>query len=307
MESQIHNLLAALLLAVMLALAAYYMMRQNQNLSSLAEEAPEDFHQDLAQALKMRTIQLLALGGIASILLVALSAKYTTTHDMLLQLTQAIEKRQLMQQQEKAASPPVATPSAQAAPQPAPLAAVTVTAVQPALVATPTAQQEIAEIEESTASPVTLTPIDEESESEITETAEPSTQTDETSNEIQAKSVPSPIEQLYNPEKSQAEKNPDAKMDDIKRRYEDILVLHMFMKKCNKTQPTDYNVITSALAQEMANINAPGKMHTAILTAAQGTFKEIYADSPCQGNGVGALSKQYAKYIKTLQSGFSPE
>ncbi|NDG19985.1 MAG: hypothetical protein EB117_17215 [Betaproteobacteria bacterium] len=96
-------------------------------------------------------------------------------------------------------------------------------------------------------------------------------------------------------------------MDDIKKRYEDILVLYLYMKKCGRAKPTDYNIITSALAQEMAAVNAPGKLHNDIVESAQGSFQEIYAESACEGEGVGRLNQQYSDYITTLQENFSPQ
>jgi hypothetical protein len=111
------------------------------------------------------------------------------------------------------------------------------------------------------------------------------------------------IEDIYNPEKVSGDNQ--SAMDDIKKRYEDILVIHMFLKKCARVGAGDYAIITSALAQEMASVNAPGRMQYDILTAAQGSYKEIYAQSPCRGQQVDMLDTQYKDYVKKLAANLS--
>ena len=110
------------------------------------------------------------------------------------------------------------------------------------------------------------------------------------------------IEALYNPEKNQSD--PQSTMDDIKKRYEDILVIHLFLKKCKKIQPDDFNIISYAMSQEMAGVQAPEKLHADIMSAAQGAYNEIYAKSSCDSGGVIELNKQYNNYIKTLEENF---
>jgi len=110
------------------------------------------------------------------------------------------------------------------------------------------------------------------------------------------------IDDVYNPEKKGNDAQSD--MDAIKKRYEDILVVYMFLKKCDKVKPEDFNTITAALAQEMASVNAPGRLQYDILTAAKGSYKEIYAGSPCNSKDIEALNTQYNDYLKALSSNF---
>ncbi|MBY0407023.1 MAG: hypothetical protein K2Q01_04975, partial [Rickettsiales bacterium] len=116
------------------------------------------------------------------------------------------------------------------------------------------------------------------------------------------------IEQVYNPERQQGEKgDKQSTMDDIKKRYEDILVIYMFLKQCGHIQSTDYNVITSSLAQEMASVNAPGRMQFDIVNSAKGSYQEIYSQSPCEGESISKLTQQYHQYIDILKTNFPPE
>jgi len=110
------------------------------------------------------------------------------------------------------------------------------------------------------------------------------------------------IEALYNPERNQTDRQ--SSMDDIKKRYEDIIVIYLFLKKCNKIAPDDFDIINYALSQEMASVKAPEKLHDDIMNAAQGSYNEIYAKSACDGKGIGDLSVQYTNYIKVLAANF---
>src|SRR5581483_6077621 len=90
--------------------------------------------------------------------------------------------------------------------------------------------------------------------------------------------TPSPaetVDAIYNPEKDHDDAQ--SAMDNLKKRYEDILVTHFFLSKCGKTSPGDYQIITSALRQEMAAVNAPQHLQNDIVSSAQGSYQEIYS------------------------------
>jgi hypothetical protein len=89
-------------------------------------------------------------------------------------------------------------------------------------------------------------------------------------------------------------------MDALKQRYEDMLVIHFFLDRCGKINKSDYYIIMAALSQDMASINAPGRMQHDVLTAAQGSYNEMYAKSPCDSVDLSALIAQYSAYIKAL-------
>lgn len=111
------------------------------------------------------------------------------------------------------------------------------------------------------------------------------------------------VTNVYEPE--QVAVGDQAVMDRIKKRYEDVLVTYFFLKKCGRAEITDFHIINSALSQEMASVNAPGRMQNDILTAAKGSYEEMYATSSCQGEGFNSLHTQYVDYISTLSRSFS--
>jgi len=110
------------------------------------------------------------------------------------------------------------------------------------------------------------------------------------------------IEALYNPEKDPTDKQ--SSLDDIKKRYEDIMVIHLFLKKCDRVKPEDLSIITNAMAQETTAADAPEKFEDDIMIAARGSYNEIYAKSPCTSKGVDVLNTQYNNYLKILTDTF---
>lgn len=110
---------------------------------------------------------------------------------------------------------------------------------------------------------------------------------------------------VYNAD--EADSSNSTATDILKRRYEEILVTYFFLKKCNIAQSTDYHVITSALSHEMASINAPGRLQNDILTAARGSYKEMYSQTRCDGSGMPALQAQYSDYITTITKNYADQ
>lgn len=109
-----------------------------------------------------------------------------------------------------------------------------------------------------------------------------------------------PIEQLYAPDAAQA------RFDDIKKRYEDILVTHMFLNRCGKVEAGDYAVIASAMRQEIIAANAPdaAKLQVNIMSAATGSYNEIYRTSLCDDKSMDSLVAQYKAYLDALKLRF---
>ncbi len=139
-------------------------------------------------------------------------------------------------------------------------------------------------------------------------TINPSEDTEDSASPNPAAPEKPTLEQVYNPERTDGANGDDqASMDDIKKRYEDILVIYMFLKQCGRIEPSDYNIITAALSQEMASVNAPGRLQADVVNAAKGSYQEIYAQSPCDGSGINKLEKQYHQYIDVLKTNFPPQ
>ncbi len=91
-----------------------------------------------------------------------------------------------------------------------------------------------------------------------------------------------------------------AAMDEIKQRYEEILVTYFYLRRCSMASTLDYHVIISALAQEMASVNAPGRLQYDVLTAAKGSYREMYLKTKCPADTNDALLLRYTDYINSI-------
>jgi hypothetical protein len=115
---------------------------------------------------------------------------------------------------------------------------------------------------------------------------------------IETQAQPVTLQDVYDPEKSANDSQ--SEMDGIKKRYEGLIVNYLFLKKCGLINAQDYHTIISALAREMASVNAPGRLEHDIQTAAEGSYKEMYSQSSCNGPEIKQLQEQYTDYIKTI-------
>jgi hypothetical protein len=120
--------------------------------------------------------------------------------------------------------------------------------------------------------------------------------------EAQAQPITPPVslQDIYNPENDASDI--PSEIDAIKKRYEGLLVNYLFLNKCELIDTRDYHTIISALAREMASVNAPGRLEHDITTAAEGSYREMYAQSSCDGPEIKQLHDQYSSYIQTIST-----
>lgn len=308
------TLITLMLLLALVAGVAYWHRRENSLLFPRLSELPEELREELQKTMNMRVIHLLAVGALLAFMVAGIQYKQLEALEGLTQLTAAVEKRQKMDalkaEEALAAAQRVASEtasraamtsqellaSAPPAPRPAP-GNPSATALSVAAAQTP--QAPVAQTPllpgASRPSPLSIEPAPSLSKA-LTEAAPL---------DNAAPAAPqSVIEQVYNPERGQAENSPQSAMDDIKKRYEDILVLHLFMSKCGFAQPADYSIITSALAKEISATEAPGRMHADTIETAKSSFNELYAQSPCDGETITPLRQQYQDFVQGLQNNF---
>ncbi|MDX2113688.1 MAG: hypothetical protein SFW63_08170 [Alphaproteobacteria bacterium] len=107
-----------------------------------------------------------------------------------------------------------------------------------------------------------------------------------------------PVAQMYDARQSSSDYQ--ARLDEIKTRYEEILVTYFYLKRCKQAQSMDYHLIISSLATEMASVNAPGRLQYDILTSARGSYRELYAVTRCDAPGTDTLKEGYQRYIQSI-------
>ncbi len=108
------------------------------------------------------------------------------------------------------------------------------------------------------------------------------------------------VDAIFGTEPSNLTPDVEQKLDALKKQYEDVLVLQFFLAKCGKSTVQDYHTINSNLSQDMATLNAPGRLQYDIMTAAKGSYDAIYASSSCEGEQAEASEKAFRTYIEQL-------
>lgn len=86
-------------------------------------------------------------------------------------------------------------------------------------------------------------------------------------------------------------------LNEIKSRYESVFVNYQYLKGCGVASDTDYHIVNSALMHELASNSAPARLQYDILTAAQGTYQEIYARSGCEKENVEKMQNEFKAYV----------
>ena len=93
--------------------------------------------------------------------------------------------------------------------------------------------------------------------------------------------------------------NLEQKLDDIKKKYEELFINYYYLKRCNAASLQDFHLMNSALIYELTESNAPAGLRKNILTAARGTHDEMYATASCAPEAIGPIKKQVQDYINT--------
>lgn len=89
----------------------------------------------------------------------------------------------------------------------------------------------------------------------------------------------------------------NAKLNKLKADFESLFVTYQFLHKCGITEELDYHILNSTLAHEIASLNAPGRTQYDILTAAKGTYEEIYSRSECSDPSIADMQTKFREYI----------
>ncbi len=116
---------------------------------------------------------------------------------------------------------------------------------------------------------------------------------------ISKNSAQSTIEEVFN-----SDQKPDinSAIDNIKRRYEELLVNYFFLQKCGKTTEKDYQIIFQSLQKEAIPLHAPERLQYDVLTAAKGSYDELYSKNECIAPNVESSYKQFNDYIILLEN-----
>jgi len=114
-----------------------------------------------------------------------------------------------------------------------------------------------------------------------------------------------PVEDVLAPEPEAGDYQ--TRIDALKKNYEETLVTYFVLKKCGGASDVQYHIITSALSQEMASLNAPGRLQYDILTSALGSYNELYSGNACDEKILVPLREQFKTFIDSVSQNFVPK
>lgn len=107
------------------------------------------------------------------------------------------------------------------------------------------------------------------------------------------------IQDIFDAKKNTATDSRNS-IDAIKTRYEELLVTYFLLQKCGKTTGSDYQLIISSLQKEIAASQAPIRLQYDTLTAAKGSYEELYSHNDCIKSDIESMVSQYDAYISSL-------
>lgn len=97
------------------------------------------------------------------------------------------------------------------------------------------------------------------------------------------------------------------RLDELKRRYESLFVNYLYLFRCRQAEEADFYALNAGLSRELASLNGPGRLSHDILTAAKGSYDEVYAKVSCNNSGTEAASfRSYVSQLKQQQASWMP-
>jgi hypothetical protein len=91
-------------------------------------------------------------------------------------------------------------------------------------------------------------------------------------------------------------------LDRLKRRYEEILINAMILKKCGLARGDEMAVISGNYLKELASIDPQVDMYPQILSAASGSYEALYAEVECTEESILQLLTDYQQFMEAMRS-----
>ena len=95
----------------------------------------------------------------------------------------------------------------------------------------------------------------------------------------------------------------EAYIDWLKERYEAWLVTYYYLQKCKAAGDEDYAIIHNLLKRDLESTHAKPEVERNILLAANGSYKEIYSNIPCDN---AQMRSTKASYDANMQQARAP-
>lgn len=97
-----------------------------------------------------------------------------------------------------------------------------------------------------------------------------------------------------------------AYIDLLKQRYETWLVTYYYLQKCGKVPLSDLDIINNAMKHDLESAKADDKVAGNITVAANGSYKEMYSDIPCDEASIKSTKASYDTTMGQIKPAASP-
>lgn len=91
-----------------------------------------------------------------------------------------------------------------------------------------------------------------------------------------------------------------AKLDQIKEKFEPLFINYYYLKRCNLVSPNDFHLMNSALLYELSRIDGPSSARDTIIQAAKGSHDEMYAEAPCTKEATNPVKTNVDRYLQSV-------
>jgi|GEM_PF-954114 len=95
--------------------------------------------------------------------------------------------------------------------------------------------------------------------------------------------------------------------DWLKERYEAWLITYYYLNKCKKVDVKDYDIIVASLAKELDSIRADKAVALSIISAAQGSYGEMYSHIACDDARINEVKVNYDSNMKEQKEKILPQ
>lgn len=90
----------------------------------------------------------------------------------------------------------------------------------------------------------------------------------------------------------------EARLDEIKFRYEDAFVSYFYLRRCKAAGIEELNAVNEALTREVRALGADPSVQYSIYSAAQGSYESIYADTSCDPTALNPVLHQFKAFVQ---------
>lgn len=89
--------------------------------------------------------------------------------------------------------------------------------------------------------------------------------------------------------------------DFLKQRYETWIITYYYLQKCGKVNASDLEIIMASMRKALQSTHADPSVEGNIVIAANGSYKEMYSDIPCDEAHISSTKSGYDSSMQQIK------